>query len=136
MCRLEGAEELAASEAGVALVRNRLQGATLVAMPGPRHDPTDPSVAVVIFDTSTSVDINVNKELIHDWCLRSGTFQITQVSSHTKSFFNFNDDEDDLVSRLPMSNTVRPTGLPFNITLHCAHHILPSYLNGIQCPSN
>ncbi|XP_052744074.1 tudor domain-containing protein 7B [Bicyclus anynana] len=77
LCRLEGVEELAASEAGTALVQRRLLGAALVAAPGLRDDPADPSVAVELFDTSTMVDINVNKELVQDFCL-SGDFQLTQ----------------------------------------------------------
>ncbi|XP_059050429.1 tudor domain-containing protein 7 [Achroia grisella] len=76
LCRLEGAEELAASEAGAALVR-RLPGEVLVAAPGPRHDPLEPSVALVLFDTSTQRDLNLNKEIVHDFCT-AGTFTITQ----------------------------------------------------------
>lgn len=78
LCRLEGAEELAASEAGATLVRRRLPGEVLVAAPGPRHDPTDPSVAVVLYDTSTPRDLNLNKEIVHDFAI-SGAFTLTQV---------------------------------------------------------
>lgn len=78
LCRLEGAEELAASTLGAELVRRRLPGEVLVAAPGPRHDPTDPSVAVILFDTSTQRDLNLNKEIIHDFCI-AGAFTITQV---------------------------------------------------------
>ncbi|XP_068626612.1 tudor domain-containing protein 7A [Battus philenor] len=77
LCRLEGAEELAASEAGVALVQRRLPGEVLVAAPGPRTDPSDPAVAVVLYDTSTQRDLNLNKEIVHDFCI-SGAFTITQ----------------------------------------------------------
>ncbi|XP_022821442.1 tudor domain-containing protein 7 isoform X3 [Spodoptera litura] len=77
LCRLEGAEELAASTLGAELVRRRLPGEVLVAAPGPRHDPTDPSVAVVLYDTSTQRDLNLNKEIIHDFCI-AGAFTITQ----------------------------------------------------------
>ncbi|CAH2102571.1 unnamed protein product [Euphydryas editha] len=77
LCRLEGAEELAASEAGAALVRRRLPGEVLVAAPGPRTDPSDPSVAVVLYDTSTPRDLNLNKEIVHDFCM-SGAFSLTQ----------------------------------------------------------
>ncbi|XP_061385760.1 tudor domain-containing protein 7 [Danaus plexippus] len=77
LCRLEGAEELAASEAGATLVRRRLPGEVLVAAPGPRHDPTDPSVAVVLYDTSTPRDLNLNKEIVHDFAI-SGAFTLTQ----------------------------------------------------------
>lgn len=77
LCRLEGAEELAASEAGAALVRRRLPGEVLVAAPGPRHDPLDPSVALVLYDTSTQRDLNLNKEIVHDFCT-AATFTITQ----------------------------------------------------------
>ncbi|KAM3967660.1 tudor domain-containing protein 7 tapas [Aphomia sociella] len=77
LCRLDGAEELAASEAGAALVRRRLPGEVLVAAPGPRHDPLDNSVALVLYDTSTQRDLNLNKEIVHDFCT-AGTFTITQ----------------------------------------------------------
>ncbi|XP_045448202.1 tudor domain-containing protein 7 [Melitaea cinxia] len=77
LCRLEGAEELAASEAGAALVRRRLPGEVLVAAPAPRTDPSDPSVAVVLYDTSTPRDLNLNKEIVHDFCM-SGAFSLTQ----------------------------------------------------------
>ncbi|KAH9636554.1 hypothetical protein HF086_014815 [Spodoptera exigua] len=77
LCRLEGAEELAASTLGAELVRRRLPGEVLVAAPGPRHDPTDPSVAVVLYDTSTQRDLNLNKEIVHDFCI-AGAFTITQ----------------------------------------------------------
>lgn len=78
LCRLEGAEELAACEAGAALVRRRLPGEVLVAAPAPRTDPSDPSVAVVLYDTSTPRDLNLNKEIVHDFCM-SGAFSLTQV---------------------------------------------------------
>ncbi|CAB3239962.1 unnamed protein product [Arctia plantaginis] len=77
LCRLEGAEELAASTLGADLVHRRLPGGVLVAAPGPRHDPSDPSVAVVLFDTSTQRDLNLNKEIVHDFCI-AGTFTVTQ----------------------------------------------------------
>ncbi|CAH0592425.1 unnamed protein product [Chrysodeixis includens] len=77
LCRLEGAEELAASALGAELVRRRLPGEVLVAAPGPRHDPTDPSVAVVLYDTSTQRDLNLNKEIVHDFCI-AGAFTVTQ----------------------------------------------------------
>ncbi|XP_072943788.1 tudor domain-containing protein 7B isoform X2 [Epargyreus clarus] len=77
LCRLEGAEELAASEAGAELVQRRLPGEVLVAAPGPRHDPADPAVAVVLYDTSTQRDLNLNKEIVHDFCI-AGAFNITQ----------------------------------------------------------
>ncbi|XP_013176763.1 PREDICTED: tudor domain-containing protein 7 [Papilio xuthus] len=77
LCRLEGAEELAASETGAALVARRLPGEVLVAAPGPRADPTDPSVAVVLYDTSTQRDLNLNKEIVHDFCI-AGAFTVTQ----------------------------------------------------------
>ncbi|XP_049692223.2 tudor domain-containing protein 7 isoform X1 [Helicoverpa armigera] len=77
LCRLEGAEELAASALGAELVRRRLPGEVLVAAPGPRHDPADPSVAVVLYDTSTQRDLNLNKEIVHDFCI-AAAFTITQ----------------------------------------------------------
>ncbi|XP_013191242.1 tudor domain-containing protein 7 isoform X2 [Amyelois transitella] len=77
LCRLEGAEELSACEAGAALVRRRLPGEVLVAAPVPRHDPHDPAVAVVLYDTSTQRDLNLNKEIVQDFCI-SGAFTITQ----------------------------------------------------------
>ncbi|CAH0405405.1 unnamed protein product [Chilo suppressalis] len=77
LCRLEGAEELAASAAGAALVRRRLPGEVLVAAPGPRTDPHDPSVALVLYDTSTQRDLNLNKEIVHDFCM-AAAFNITQ----------------------------------------------------------
>lgn len=77
LCRLEGAEELAASSLGAELVRRRLPGEVLVAAPGPRHDPSDPSVAVVLYDTSTQRDLNLNKEIVHDFCI-VGAFTVTQ----------------------------------------------------------
>ncbi|XP_075972301.1 tudor domain-containing protein 7 tapas isoform X2 [Anticarsia gemmatalis] len=77
LCRLEGAEELAASTLGAELVRRRLPGEVLVAAPGPRHDPSDPSVAVVLYDTSTQRDLNLNKEIVHDFCI-AGAFTVTQ----------------------------------------------------------
>lgn len=80
LCRLEGAEELAASSLGAELVRRRLPGEVLVAAPGPRHDPSDPSVAVVLYDTSTQRDLNLNKEIVHDFCI-AGAFALTQVTS-------------------------------------------------------
>lgn len=79
LCRLEGAEELAASEAGAELVRRRLPGEVLVAAPGARADPADPAVAVVLYDTSTQRDLNLNKEIVHDFCMQ-GAFTITQVN--------------------------------------------------------
>lgn len=79
LCRLEGAEELAASEAGAELVRRRLPGEVLVAAPGARADPADPAVAVVLYDTSTQRDLNLNKEIVHDFCMQ-GAFTITQVT--------------------------------------------------------
>ncbi|CAG9117671.1 unnamed protein product [Plutella xylostella] len=80
LCRLEGAEELAASSQAGELVRARLQGEVLVAAPGPRDDPAEPAVSVVLYDTSTARDLNLNKEIIHDFCI-SGAFSITQVGS-------------------------------------------------------
>ncbi|CAG4978862.1 unnamed protein product [Parnassius apollo] len=77
LCRLEGAEELAASGAGAALVARRLPGEVLVAEPGPRHDPEDPAVAIVLYDTSTQHDLNLNKEIVHDFCI-AGAFTVTQ----------------------------------------------------------
>ncbi|CAH2050370.1 unnamed protein product, partial [Iphiclides podalirius] len=77
LCRLDGAEELAASETGAALVQRRLPGEVLVAAPGPRTDPTDPAVAVVLYDTSTQRDLNLNKEIVHDFCI-AGAFTVTQ----------------------------------------------------------
>ncbi|CAK1539974.1 unnamed protein product [Leptosia nina] len=77
LCRLEGAEELSETEIGAELVARRLPGEVLVAAPGPRTDPTDPSVSVVLFDTSTQRDLNLNKEIIHDFCI-AGAFNITQ----------------------------------------------------------
>ncbi|CAG9796634.1 unnamed protein product [Diatraea saccharalis] len=77
LCRLEGAEELAASAAGAALVRRRLPGEVLVAAPGPRTDPADPSVALVLYDTSTQRDLNLNKEIVHDFCM-AAAFNLTQ----------------------------------------------------------
>ncbi|XP_047985623.1 tudor domain-containing protein 7 [Leguminivora glycinivorella] len=77
LCRLEGAEELAASAAGAELVQRRLPGEVLVAAPGPRHDPSDPAVAVVLYDTSTQRDLNLNKEIVQDFCM-AGAFNITQ----------------------------------------------------------
>lgn len=82
LCRLEGAEELAASEAGTALVQRRLPGEILVAAPGPRTDPSDPTVAVILFDTSTQRDLNLNKEIVHDFCI-AGAFMVTQVNYST-----------------------------------------------------
>ncbi|XP_041975226.1 tudor domain-containing protein 7B [Aricia agestis] len=83
LCRLEGAEELAASAAGAALVRRRLPGEVLVAAPGPRHDPADPSVALVLYDTSTHRDLNLNHEIVHDFCM-AGAFTITQKASEVE----------------------------------------------------
>ncbi|KAJ0182545.1 hypothetical protein K1T71_001914 [Dendrolimus kikuchii] len=77
LCRLEGAEELAASAVGAELVRRRLPGEVLVAAPGPRHDPHDPAVALVLYDTSTQRDLNLNKEIVHDFCI-AGAFALTQ----------------------------------------------------------
>ncbi|KAG6440568.1 hypothetical protein O3G_MSEX001309 [Manduca sexta] len=77
LCRLEGAEELAASDAGAELVRRRLPGEVLVAAPGPRTDPADPAVALVLYDTSTQRDLNLNKEIVHDFCI-AGAFTVTQ----------------------------------------------------------
>ncbi|XP_012549270.1 tudor domain-containing protein 7 isoform X1 [Bombyx mori] len=77
LCRLEGVEELAASAAAAELVRRRLPGEVLVAAPGARTDPTDPSIALVLYDTSTQRDLNLNKEIVHDFCI-SGAFSITQ----------------------------------------------------------
>ncbi|XP_028156043.1 tudor domain-containing protein 7A isoform X1 [Ostrinia furnacalis] len=78
LCRLEGAEELAASAAGAALVQRRLPGEVLVAAPGPRADPADPSVALVLYDTSTQRDLNLNKEIVQDFCI-AGAFNLTQA---------------------------------------------------------
>lgn len=78
LCRLEGAEELAASDAGAERVRARLPGEVLVAAPGPRTDPADPSVAIVLYDTSTQRDLNLNKEIVHDFCI-AAAFTLTQV---------------------------------------------------------
>ncbi|VVC87494.1 unnamed protein product, partial [Leptidea sinapis] len=77
LCRLEGAEELAASAAGSSLARTRLVGEVLVAAPGPRADPTDPAVPLVLYDTSTHRDLDLNKEIVHDFCM-AGAFAITQ----------------------------------------------------------
>lgn len=77
LCRLEGAEELAAAGAGAALVRRRLSGEVLVAAPGPRTDPLDPSVPLVLYDTSTPHDLNLNKEIVEDFCM-SGAFNLSQ----------------------------------------------------------
>ncbi|XP_026319524.1 tudor domain-containing protein 7A isoform X2 [Hyposmocoma kahamanoa] len=85
LCRLEGCEELAATEEGAALVARRLPGEVLVAAPGARADPSDPSVAVVLYDTSTQRDLNLNKEIVHDFCI-AGAFTLTQI-----------DDDEELV---------------------------------------
>lgn len=76
LCRLEGCEELAAHTLGAALVRRRLPGEVLVAAPGPRPDPTDPAVPLVLYDTSTQRDLNLNKEIVHDFCI-AGAFAVT-----------------------------------------------------------
>ncbi|XP_037969050.2 tudor domain-containing protein 7A [Plutella xylostella] len=83
LCRLEGAEELAASSQAGELVRARLQGEVLVAAPGPRDDPAEPAVSVVLYDTSTARDLNLNKEIIHDFCI-SGAFSITQKACEVR----------------------------------------------------
>ncbi|XP_045493317.1 tudor domain-containing protein 7 [Colias croceus] len=77
LCRLDGAEELSASAMGAELVARRLPGEVLVAAPGPRTDPADPSVALVLYDTSTQRDLNLNKEIVHDFCI-AGAFTLTQ----------------------------------------------------------
>ncbi|XP_045528231.1 tudor domain-containing protein 7B isoform X1 [Pieris brassicae] len=77
LCRLDGAEELSASTTGDELVVQRLPGEVLVAAPGPRTDPNDPAVAVVLFDTSTQLDLNLNKEIVHDFCIAGG-FTLTK----------------------------------------------------------
>lgn len=78
LCRLEGAEELAAHALGADLVSRRLPGETLVAAPGPRPDPADPSVPLVLYDTTTQRDLNLNKEIVSDFCIAGG-FALTQV---------------------------------------------------------
>ncbi|GBP45732.1 Tudor domain-containing protein 7A [Eumeta japonica] len=78
LCRLEGVEELATNSVGAEVVR-RLLGETLVAEPGPRDDPGEPTVSVVLYDTSTTRDLNLNKEIIQDFCI-SGAFNITQFT--------------------------------------------------------
>lgn len=80
LCRLEGAEELSVSAIGDELVVQRLPGEVLVAAPGPRTDPADPAVAVVLYDTSTQLDLNLNKEIVHDFCI-AGAFTLTKVCS-------------------------------------------------------
>ncbi|KAI5640546.1 tudor domain-containing protein [Phthorimaea operculella] len=79
LCRLEGCEELAAGAAGALLAQRRLPGEVLVAAPGVRADPADPSVAVVLYDTSTQRDLNLNKEIASDFCT-AGAFTVTQFS--------------------------------------------------------
>lgn len=52
-----------------------------MAAPGARADPTDPSVAVILYDTSTTRDLNLNKEIVHDFCI-AGAFTLTQVTKY------------------------------------------------------
>ncbi|KAJ2947850.1 hypothetical protein O0L34_g9639 [Tuta absoluta] len=83
LCRLEGCEELAAGAAGAVLAQRRLPGEVLVAAPGVRADPADPSVAVVLYDTSTQRDLNLNKEIASDFCT-AGAFTVTQKPSEVE----------------------------------------------------
>lgn len=85
LCRLEGAEELAAHALGGELVRGRLPGETLVAAPGARPDPADPSVPLVLYDTTTQRDLNLNREIVHDFCI-AGAFAVTQVCTYTYTY--------------------------------------------------
>ncbi|XP_049881297.1 tudor domain-containing protein 7 [Pectinophora gossypiella] len=83
LCRLEGCAELAGCVEACALVRRRLPGEVLVAAPGLRSDPDDPSVPLVLYDTSTHRDLNLNKEIVHDFCI-AGAFNITQKPSEVE----------------------------------------------------
>ncbi|XP_026493738.2 tudor domain-containing protein 7 [Vanessa tameamea] len=134
LCRLEGAEELAASETGAALVRRRLLGEVMVAMPGPRTDPSDPSVAVVLYDTSTPRDLNLNKEIVHDFCI-AGAFSLTQKLCAVEVGC-VTEEGRVWVSRAGGADTVRAalallTAGPYRRPLPAAPHAPPTQPNAL-----
>ncbi|XP_045772816.1 tudor domain-containing protein 7 [Maniola jurtina] len=134
LSRLEGAEELAASEAGVAQTRSRLTNETLVAVPGPRHDPFDPAVAVVLYDTSTKRDINLNQELVEKFC-KSGVFELTEKPCEVEVGC-VTDEGRVWVSRVGGADTVRAalallTSGPYRRPLPAAPHAPPAHTKAL-----
>lgn len=77
-CRLEGLEELATSTSGCEAIQQLLTKGPLVAEPGPRLDPDDPAVCVVLYDTSTDRDINLNEEIMLEFCSKAA-FGVAQL---------------------------------------------------------